>query len=229
MTEPRPTTEAELIEQIRAIDVAAPEALHRQVESMIADMPQRRRASRRAGGSHSLAPRLAAGGAFAAVLVALAIAISLNGSSATLSVHDASAITLRHATTGPPADSPSDGRRLTAAVDGVAFPYWSRHFGWHATGTRSDTVDGRALTTVFYENARHQRVGYAIAAGTGATQASGGVVSTRDGTPYRLLTVDGVAVISWMRKGHLCVISGRGVQGATLLRLASWDDRPVAS
>ena len=47
----------------------------------------------------------------------------------------------------------------------------------------------------------------------------------RDGTPYRLLTVNGTHVVTWLRDGHLCVVSGRGVNGATLLRLASWDDR----
>jgi hypothetical protein len=28
--------------------------------------------------------------------------------------------------------------------------------------------------------------------------------------------------VTWLRDGHLCVLSGRGVSGATLLRLASW-------
>ncbi len=33
-----------------------------------------------------------------------------------------------------------------------------------------------------------------------------------------------VAVVTWLRDGHLCVVSGRGVSSATLLRLASWSD-----
>jgi hypothetical protein len=32
------------------------------------------------------------------------------------------------------------------------------------------------------------------------------------------------AVVTWLRDGHLCVVSGRGVSSATLLRLASWSD-----
>ncbi len=51
----------------------------------------------------------------------------------------------------------------------------------------------------------------------------------RGGVPYRLLTVNDRNVISWLRDGHLCVVSGRGVNSATLLRLASWVDRGVAS
>ncbi len=236
MTEPRPTTESELIEQIRAIDLPAPESLHRQIESMIADAGKRPGArvgaSRgdRPARSFSLAPRLAAGGAIAAVILVLAIAVLSGGGSSTLSVRDASALTLRQATAPAPGESSSNRRQLTAAVEGVRFPYWGGHFGWRSTGSRRDTVDGRAATTVFYANHRGQRVGYAIVAGDGRGQMSGGVVSMRDGTPYRVLTVNGVAVVTWLRDGRMCVVSGRGVSGSTLLALASWDDhRSVAS
>jgi hypothetical protein len=253
MTEIRPTPEDELIERIRAIDVRAPDSLHRTVESMIAGKTRgiaggargtagetrgiagkaggtSAAGSPRAGRPFGLGPRLASAGAIAAVVVALAIVIGLSGGSSTLSVRDASAPTLRHATTGPPAESSSNRRELMAAVDGVSFPYWDAHFGWRSTGSRTDRVDGRAITTIFYANRRGQRVGYSIVAGTSPAQMSGGIVSMRDGTPYRLLTVNGTAVVSWLRSGHLCVVSGRGVDGATLLRLASWDEhRPVAS
>ena len=32
------------------------------------------------------------------------------------------------------------------------------------------------------------------------------------------------AVVTWLRDGHLCVVSGHGVSSATLLKLASWSD-----
>jgi hypothetical protein len=236
MTDPRRPTESELIEQIRSIDVRAPESLHRRVDALIAGRSPRRasRAGRRPvdrpARSFGLGPRLAGGGAIAVVVVALAIVVGLSGGSSKLSVRDASALTLRAATSGPPAERSSDSRELTAAVDGVAFPYWSRHFGWRSTGSRTDRVDGRTITTVFYANRRGQRVGYAIVAGGDPPRMSGGVVSMRDGTSYRLLTVKGAAVVTWLRSGRLCVVSGRGVSGATLLALASWDEhRSVAS
>jgi hypothetical protein len=242
MTDRHPSRESEIVELIRHSDVRAPDSLHEAVDAMIAERATRRgrgvarrrrergepRHRPRLDGSaraYRLRPRVAALGAIAAAVVALAIAIGTNGGSTTLSVHDASALTLRAATSGPPRDSAANHAKLAAAVDGVAFPYWSRHFGWRATGTRSDRIDGRTVTTVFYEGSGGRRVGYAIVGGNAPSQLSGGVVSRRDGVPYRLLTVDGVAVVAWMRDGHLCVVSGRGVDGATLLRLASWDER----
>jgi len=236
MTDPRRPTESELIEQIRSIDVRAPDSLHRRVDAMIARRSPRRaprsgrRPADRPARPFGVGPRLAAGGAIAVVVVALAIVVGLSGGSSKLSVRDASALTLRAATSPPPAERSSDSRELTAAVDGVAFPYWSRHFGWRSTGSRTDRVDGRAITTVFYANRRGQRVGYAIVAGGDPPRMSGGVVSMRDGTSYRLLTVKGVAVVTWLRSGRLCVVSGRNVSGSTLLALASWDEhRSVAS
>ncbi|HTB70702.1 MAG TPA: hypothetical protein VK707_06955 [Solirubrobacteraceae bacterium] len=218
MSEQRPTSESEAIELIRSIDVRAPESLHDAVEQMIAERPARRERE------YSLQPRLATLGALAAAVVALAVVIGNSGSSPTLSVRDASALTLRAATFGAPAESSSNHTELVASVDGVAFPYWGAHFGWRQTGTRTDAVDGHTVTTVFYENSLGHRVGYAIVARSAPSQITGGVVARRDGTAYRLLTVDGTPVVAWIRAGHLCVISGRGVDGATLLRLASWSE-----
>ncbi len=226
---PRPADEAELIEFVRSIDVPAPASLHRKIDAMIAERSGVAQAARgRQQGTamrpFGLAPRLAAVGAIAAAVIALAVAFSLSGSSSTLSVRDAAALTHRAATHRAPAENSRDKRELAAAVDGVSFPYWGGHLGWRTTGSRSDQIDGRTVTTIFYENGHGKRIGYSIVAGAAPSQGSGGVVSRRDGTPYRLLTIDGSPVVTWERNGHLCVVSGRGVGGATLLRLASWDD-----
>jgi hypothetical protein len=232
---PRPADEAELVELVRSIDVPAPESLHRSVEAMIAERSGgalRRRAGARNRGQSGdaasrpfgLAPRLAAIGAIAAAVIALALAVGLNGSSKTLSVRDAAVLTHRPATRPPPTEQASNRRELAAAVEGVSFPYWGGHLGWRSTGARTDRIDGRTVRTIFYENARGKRIGYAIVAGSAPSQGSGGVVSRRDGTPYRLLTIDGAPVVTWQRDGHLCIVSGHGVGGTTLLRLASWDE-----
>jgi hypothetical protein len=48
------------------------------------------------------------------------------------------------------------------------------------------------------------------------------VVRWRGGTPFRVVTDNGVPAVVWLRSGHMCVVSGRGVPTAMLLRLASW-------
>jgi hypothetical protein len=116
-----------------------------------------------------------------------------------------------------------------AAVQGVHFPYWEEHFGWRSTGQRTDSVAGRTVTTVFYTNRNGQRIGYAIVAGTPAPSMGGGPEKRRDGTSYRLQSTQGAEVVTWLRNGHLCVLAGRGVDGATLLRLASWGKRGSAA
>jgi hypothetical protein len=224
MSQRRPHTESELVELVRSIDARAPDSLHRQVESLIASSSRRRRrpSSVRWLG---VAPRVAAG-ALAAAVVAIAVAISLGGSSSsTLSLRQASALALSGATARAPRESPGRASQLAASVEGVSFPYWEEHFGWRASGSRTDHVGGRAVTTVFYADRHGHRIGYAIASGVPAPTVRGGVIAWRRGVPYRELVEHGTQVVTWLRDGHLCVVSGRGVDGATLLALASWNAR----
>jgi hypothetical protein len=228
MTEPRPSTEAELVELMRSIDVPAPESLHTHVQALVDERTGSRRARSGVGAtarSFGLAPRLAAATAITAAAIAIAVGLSGGGSS-TLSDRQTAALTLRAATERAPAESRTNHTQLAAAVDGVSFPYWEERFGWRSTGARSDRVSGRTVTTVFYADGQGRRIGYAIVAGLPAPPISGGLLRWRNGTPYRLETQNGAPVVSWLRSGHLCVVSGRGVSGAVLLRLASWHERP---
>jgi hypothetical protein len=231
MTEQRPLTESELVDHVRSVDVRAPRDLHDRIEQMVAERTSPRRTSQSRGPSTrpqpALGRRLAAGLALAAAVVAvLLVALTGGGGGAHgPTVSTASALTLRPATAAAPRkDQRSGGTELAAAVDGVPYPYWADRFGWRSTGSRIDRLGGRTVRTVFYANARGQRVGYAIVAGTPAPRTSGGVVIWRDGTAYRLLGAGDVRIVTWLRNGHTCVVSGRGVSSATLLTLASWDD-----
>jgi hypothetical protein len=224
---PRPEDEAQLIELVRSIDVEAPRHLHERIGEMVAAAPQRR--TGRARAHEGLRLRVgAAGVAFAAVVVALVLALSGSGSGE-LGLSQAAAVTLKGATLAAPGQSRSDGAELTASVDGIAFPDWNRRFGWRSAGARSDRIGGRTVRTVFYTDARGRRIGYAIVAGTPAPRIAAGAVKWRSGTEYRLTSLHGAEVVTWTRDGHLCVVSGRGVDGATLLALASWEDGPSAS
>ena len=227
MSEQRPRTEAELIELVRSMDVRAPESLHRRVDSLLLAHSQRRR---RAGVSGALARslsrgrgRLAAVGASAAAAAAVGAIVALStGPAGSLSLQSASALTLRPATAAAPRESRSNRDELAASVQGVSFPYWEERVGWRSVGARSDRLDGREVRTVFYSNRRGARIGYAIFAGSAPT-LSGGVLRLHRGLTFRQLNHDGVAVVSWHRGGHLCVMSGIGVSASALMQLATLD------
>jgi hypothetical protein len=223
MSERPDSREDELIAMIRAVDVPAPERLHRRTEALIA----RRAGERRRGRAHALRPRLGAAAALVAAIVVVLVVVagSGGGGSSPFSLRTATALTLEPATQAAPAENTSRRAQLMASVDGIPFPYWEEHFGWRSTGSREDRVAGRSVTTVFYGDSAGRRVGYAIVAGTPAPRALSGSVHWRQGNPYRFARIDGSGVVTWLRNGHLCVVAGRGVGEATLLSLASWHER----
>ena len=169
--------------------------------------------------------RLAAVGASAAAAAAVGAIVALStGPAGSLSLQSASALTLRPATAAAPRESKGNHDELAASVQGVSFPYWEERAGWRSVGARSDRLDGREVRTVFYSNRDGARIGYAIFAGSAPT-VSGGVLRLHRGLSFRLLNHDGVAVVSWHRGDHLCVMSGTGVSAAALMQLATLDDR----
>jgi hypothetical protein len=211
------------VELTSAVDVRAPASLHRQVEAMFIPARDGRRS---AGARRRFSPTQVGLGAAAAAAFALAaLAIGLIGGSTKpspgLNVQRAAALTLGPATMAAPTEDEAHRTQLDASVDGVSFPYWREHFGWRSSGARNDRVGGQVVRTVFYSNPDGRRIGYAIASGR-APRTSGGTVVRRWGVSYRLLAHNGATVITWQRGGHLCVMSGRGVNAETLLNLASW-------
>jgi hypothetical protein len=211
---------------VRSFDAPAPQSLHRRIELLVDSHRDSRHRSWRP--THLLTFPVLTGAGATVVVVAIALAIAVGngnsgGATPALSVGQAVAPTLRAATLPAPHESLAHKAQLEAAVDGVPFPYWGERFGWHSTGARADRINGHTVKTVFYTNSGGQRVGYAIFAGAPQPRA-GGVVAWRDGVSYRLLDEHGVAVVTWLRAGHLCVVAGRGVSSTTLLRLASWSE-----
>jgi hypothetical protein len=231
MTELLPRTESELVELVRSSEVRAPDSLHRQVQALVAahrgPTRGRRFAPRAALIPHPrFSPLGLIGVGVAVAVVAIALVVGLgHGGSSTLSMRQTAAPMLSAATMPAPPESSANPAKLTAAVDGVKFPYWEDRFGWRSTGMRNDQMDGRAVTTVFYSDSAGHRIGYAIVAGTPAPQVGGVVALWRGGVTYRMLSENGAAVVTWLRDGHLCMVSGRGVSSTTLLKLASWSDR----
>lgn len=208
------------IELTRSIDLTAPAHLHERIGRLNSQLGRRRAPSR----PFALGGALAATAAAAAAVIILALG---TGGTRAPTVAQISALTLAPATAPAPMQNRTNASQLTASVQGVAFPYWEERLGWRSTGTRVDRVGGRSVTTVFYENSSHARIGYAILAGA-APSTAGGSVTWRGGVPFRSISSGEVSTVTWRRAGHLCVISGRGVSDATLLRLASWKDRATA-
>lgn len=230
MSEHIPDSQPELAELIRSVDVRAPQELHERVQAMADARSRGRRAG--AGARAGLGWRLgaaAAAGALAVVAIVLVLVLGGGGGGGGLSLDQASALTQRPATMPPPGESTSHREQLAVAVDGIPFPYWTERFGWQSAGARVDRVAGRTIRTVFYKDQQGRRVGYSIVAGTPAPDISAGTVHWSNGTAFHLISLNGAQVVTWMRDGHLCVISGRGVDGGTLLALASWHDAATAS
>lgn len=223
--------ETDVTDYIRSIDVAAPRALHERVDALVAERSAGRsglRSGRRgAMGGSARAWGLAGVGMLALVVLALVL-VTGGGTASAPTTQSAASLALRPATLPAPAQSRGQPRQLAAAVDGVAFPYWEDRYGWRATGARIDHVAGREITTVFYANARGQRIGYAIVGGSPAPALDAGNSTWRDGSDYHLLTIRGHPAVAWLRAGHLCVIAGQA-DHRTLLELASWDSRRQAA
>lgn len=231
----RPELADELARQRQAIatlgplhDVSAPAALRRSIESMAANAPRRAPAHlrlpewRAMGGRRGL--RLAAVGMLIAAVAAVAIGLSTQPASGP-TVAQAATLALRPATLPAPPQSRSRRDVLTRAVDGISYPYWQDSFGWRAYGARTDSLSGRAVTTVFYTPALTRgrlRIGYAIVTGKALPIPAGAVTSVR-GVRFSVLAAHGATIVTWRRAGHTCILVARGVDAVTLVRLASWE------
>jgi hypothetical protein len=214
-----PRLAAELATQRRALELLAaaggepaPTDLHDRVALL----------SSRAGGRRSRVARPAAlGGALAglcAVVIALALVLT-GGHGAAPTLGQAVALTQSPAQLPTPRESVLHDGRLEASVQGVSFPYWNRDSGWRPAGARRDSLAGRFVETVFYRSQGGRRVGYAIVAGSPLSAAGASPVE-RDGVEFHRLRMGGANAITWVERGHSCVLSGN-VSDGMLLHLAT--------
>jgi hypothetical protein len=187
----------------------APLALHTQYGALV--RPQRRRA-----------PAVGLGLAAAAGALVWTIA-ALGGGQAALTVAQAATIALRPATASVAEPASDDHVALPGVqVDGMPFPYWEDRFGWHAAGERTDHIDGRQLTTVFYRHGA-ERIAYTIVSGNALGPVAAAHTTVRAGTLLADSWSGGRRIVTWLRQGHTCVLSGgRGVPLGALLKLAGW-------
>jgi hypothetical protein len=206
---------------IRSLEaVRAPAALRDSLEELVHSAPRRQR-RRMPTPRRVPTPRLAGAGALAAAVAAAAVLVFAAGPSPTPTALDAARVALKPASLASPAENPRRHGQLEASVEGVSFPYWGGHRGWPAAGARTDRLDGRAITTVFYAARDGQRVGYAIVAGHPLPEPTTGAVLERGGVRFHVLDSGGATVVVWREVGHTCILAARGVPARTLLSLVS--------
>jgi hypothetical protein len=202
------------VQAVRSLDDSAPMALRERVDALrTGSAPKQKQRQRR---------RFGVFGGITAAAAALATALVVIFASAggpTLS--EAAAYTLRPAA-GPAPGHSFDGA-LDLNVDGVPYPYWQDDFGWKATGSRVDKVDGRQATTVFYRKG-NLRIGYTIVTGKPVNVPGSAKVTVIKGTRFRSVPYKGAVVVTWERRNHSCILSGVNMSREKLLKLASWGD-----
>jgi hypothetical protein len=187
--------------RVAAASVEAPFELRRRLEVLPArPRPRRWR------------PLAALAGVGAAAAVALVL-VTAGGAPTVGGVLDS--------TGGSPAAAvaPASEPLLPVAVEGVRFPNYEEKFGWRATGRRDDEIDGRDVTTVFYERSG-ERVRYSIVAGDALAEPDGQDIEA-EGT--RLRRIGARNAVTWRRLDHTCVMDGSsGVTLRTVAELAAW-------
>ena len=137
------------------------------------------------------------------------------------SVSQAAGLALRGASApAPPPDLTDPRAKLADRFQEVYFPNWSATLGWRAVGMRTDRLDGRPTTTVYYHR-REGLVAYTIV-GSPALPSPSGPVTKVNGYELRAFRLAGRTVVTWRRAGHTCVLSAAHVPLRVLQRLAGW-------
>jgi anti-sigma factor RsiW len=159
----------------------------------------------------------------AAVAVVLVLVLTSGGAtSSPPTVLQASHTALLAATGGAPAESRDNNHQLTISAAGIAYPYWGGSLGWNATGARTDTVDGRTVTTVFYASRHGRRIGYSIVSGPALAIPSGSASVQRHGLSFHVVSRANPTIVTWREAGHTCILTAHGVSAHTLVHLAAW-------
>jgi hypothetical protein len=205
------------VTMLRTLEEPAPASLRARVDELTGATAAPRRAPR-------WRRAFVLPGATAIAAAVAAVVVLVSGGGATPTVPVAARLALASATLPAPPVDPHQAHNLTLTAAGIPFPAWGPQRGWTANGARTDTVDGRRITTVFYVGRTGKRIGYAITDGAPLSGVHGDTV-TRYGVRFTLQQSGPAHLISWVRSGHTCVIAGRSVTFPALLALATADER----
>jgi hypothetical protein len=204
------------VEALRYGGPATPEGLRQRLQALEPRSPERL-LGRPRGMPRLLAP---AAGVAALIVVAVVVVLSLGGPAGP-SVVQASELAQLPSTQPTPARDPQNAALLDRRLEGVSFPDWSKEFGWHADGARTDRLDGRRAETVFYTHHGH-RIGYTVISGKPLETPDDAQVVRRNGLEMRRYMDGDRTVLVFERNGLTCILAGHVVHDSTPLKLASW-------
>jgi hypothetical protein len=168
--------------------------------------------------------RLAVGVASLVMVTALAVALVFALSPSTQEPPTVAAVSrlgFASALDRAPRSRPGHPALVTASFAGVNFPNWSRRFGWHTSGSRSDRLGSRTTSTVFYAHMGH-RIGYTVVSGPPLDDDARGRHLTRNGVAVTVVDEGMHASVVFVRNGRTCILSGHVAHLSTLIKLASW-------
>ncbi|MGH2915137.1 MAG: hypothetical protein ACRDMX_09115, partial [Solirubrobacteraceae bacterium] len=157
----------------------------------------------------------------AAAAAVIAVVVFAGGPAGAPTVAQAAALANRPAVAAAPGPRGESATLAGLSAAGLPYPYWDDRFAYKATGVRRDRLDGRLATTVYYTRGERQ-VAYTIVSGTPLPTGASTRSTTRNGVQLRSLSTHGRLTVTWLRRGHTCVLTAANTPLAVLLRLASW-------
>jgi hypothetical protein len=209
--------ERRIAELLSAVEAPAPAALHTFTAELIAERQPKPR-SPRLRRRIIIVDSLALGAAAVAVVLGLIFAGGTTPPTAVRTARIALA-----AASGPTPHA------LVAAGTNITFPDWSAR-GWPISGTRSDRLGGRTITTEYYSAyPAGGAIGYSIVSGAPVSWGQSGRTVARRHGDYLLLDSDSAHIVAWVQDGHTCVLASRTAPDAKLLQLAVAQDGDPAT
>jgi anti-sigma factor RsiW len=156
-------------------------------------------------------PALALG---TAAVLAVVLAVTIGGPSASPNTTDAARLAFVPATgPAPGATSPA---YLDASYGGVTFPNYQK-LGAVPTGQLVGRIRGRPALTVFYRLPDGARLSYTVFSGHPVALPSAARLVRYEGVPLRTYrTSSGLSVVTLVRNGRTCVLAARTPQTVVL-------------
>jgi hypothetical protein len=212
-----PERHRRVVEALRHGGPATPDRLRSRLQGLEPRAPELRRPALPRGVPRLLAP---VAGVAALLVVAVVVVLSLSGPAGP-SVGQAAEIAQLPANEPTPARDRTTPALLEKRLEGVAFPDWSKKFGWRPNGARTDRLDGRRAETVFYTHHGH-RIGYTVISGKPLEPPDGAQTLRRNGVEIQRYMDGDRTVVTFRRGGLTCILSGHVIHANTPLELASW-------